>query len=304
MMLTTILKRGDPALEWIDVTAPTPDELGKLAATYGLHPMALQDCLDPEHLPKYEKLADATFVIVRAYDEEAPADAVTIQQMTRKVAVFSGPTYLLTIHRKAMPFFDGFVSSCRARPADAASHGNFVAELIGAVVATYEKPLEVAEGVLDDYEEALFDGGRAEAGLEEIHRVKRRVTLIKRMLWQTLGVVQRLHPASEGHSPIYQDLREALESMYAYADEIHDNVNNLLTIQLNIASHRTNEVMRVLTVFSAFFLPLTFIVGIYGMNFRRMPELEWQFGYPLTLGLMAMVCLAIFLWFRNRGWMR
>jgi magnesium transporter len=229
---------------------------------------------------------------------------VTIQQMTRKVAVFSGPAYLLTIHRKAMPFFDGFVSACRSRPADAAGLGDFVAELIGAVVATYEKPLEEAEGVLDDYEEALFDGGRPEAGLEDIHRVKRRVTLIKRMLWQTLGVVQKLHPSSEGHSPIYQDLREALESMYAYADEIHDNVNNLLTIQLNIASHRTNEVMRILTVFSAFFLPLTFIVGIYGMNFRRMPELEWWYGYPLTLGLMAAVCLAIFLWFRRRGWMR
>ena len=303
-MLTTVLKRGDPAMEWIDVTGPTPDELGKLAATYDLHPMALKDCLDPEHLPKYEKLGGATFVIVRAYDEESPADAVTIQQMTRKVAVFSGPAYLLTIHRKAMPFFDRFVSACRSRPADAAGLGDFVAELIGAVVATYEKPLEEAEGVLDDYEAALFDGGRAEAGLEDIHRVKRRVTLIKRMLWQTLGVAQRLHPPSEGHSPIYQDLREELESMYAYADEIQDNVNNLLTIQLNIASHRTNEVMRILTVFSAFFLPLTFIVGIYGMNFRRMPELEWWYGYPLTLGLMAAVCLAIFLWFRRRGWMR
>jgi magnesium transporter len=304
MMLATILQRGDPALEWIDVTAPTPDELGKLAASYGLHPMALQDCLDPEHLPKYEKLGGATFVIVRAYDEEAPGDGVTIQEMTRKVAVFTGPGYLLTVHRKAMPFFDRYVAACRARPGEAAGTGEFVVDLIGAVVDTYEKPLEEAERVLDDYEEALFDGGRPEAGLEEIHRVKRRVTLIKRVLWQTLGVVQRLHPASEGHSPIYQDLRENLESMYAYADEIHDNVNNLLTIQLNIASHRTNEVMRVLTVFSAFFLPLTFIVGIYGMNFRRMPELEWQYGYPLTLGLMAAVCLAIFLWFRHRGWMR
>ena len=134
--------------------------------------------------------------------------------------------------------------------------------------------------------------------------VKRRVTLIKRTLWQTLGVVQKLHPSSEGHAPIYQDLRESIESLYTYADEIHDNVNNLLTVQLNIASHRTNEVMRVLTVFSAFFLPLTFIVGIYGMNFQFMPELGWRYGYPMTIGLMVGVCLTIFLWFRHRGWMR
>ena len=71
-----------------------------------------------------------------------------------------------------------------------------------------------------------------------------------------------------------------------------------------MASHRTNEVMRVLTVFSAFFLPLTFIVGVYGMNFVHMPELGRRWGYPAVLGLMALVCLVIFIWFRRRGWLR
>jgi magnesium transporter len=303
-MLETVVRRTGPDFEWLDATGPTPDELAGLAESYGLHQMALQDCLDPEHLPKFERMGDATFVIVRAYDEASSTDAVTVQAMTRKVAVFGGSAFLLTVHRKPMPFFDSFKAVCRARPVDATGLGELVVDLIGAVVATYERPLEEAEHVLDDYEEALFDGGRAEAGLEEIHRVKRRVTLIKRVLWQTLGVVQRLHPPSEGHSPMYQDLRENLESMYTYADEIHDNVSNLLTIQLNVASFRTNEVMRILTLFSAFFLPLTFIVGIYGMNFQYMPELGWRYGYPMTIGLMAVVCIGIFFWFRRRGWMR
>jgi magnesium transporter len=303
-MLETVLRRNAPDFEWLDVTAPTSDELAGLAELYGLHPMAMQDSLDPEHLPKHEKLRGATFVIVRAYDEEATPEAVTIQQMTRKVAVFAGLTFLITVHRKAMPFFEAFKADCAGRTPDQGGLGEVVVDLIGAVVATYERPLEEAERVLDDFEEALFDGARAEAGLEEIHLVKRRVTVIKRTLWQTLGVVQKLHPSSEGQSPIYQDLRESIESLYTYADEIHDNVSNLLTVQLNIASHRTNEVMRILTVFSAFFLPLTFIVGVYGMNFRRMPELEWRFGYPLTLALMAAVSLSIFVWFRRRGWMR
>jgi len=303
-MLETICRRSTPDFEWLDTTGPTSDELAGLAESYGLHPLALQDCLDPEHLPKFERLGGATFLIVRAYDEASPPDAVTIQQMTRKVAVFAGLTFLLTVHRKEMPFFDVFKASWASRAPDASGLGEVLVELIGAVVATYEKPLEEAEGVLDDFEEALFDGTRAEAGLEEIHLVKRRVTMIKRTLWQTLTVVQKLHPSSEGHSPIYQDLRESIESLHAYADEIQQNVSNLQSIQLSVASHRTNEVMRVLTVFSAFFLPLTFIVGVYGMNFRRMPELEWVYGYPLTLGAMAAVCLGIFLWFRHRGWMR
>lgn len=303
-MLETVLRRSGPDFEWLDATGPTPDELAGLAESYGLHPTSLQDCLDPEHLPKHEKLGGATFVIVRAYDESSSTDGVTIQQMTRKVAAFAGPAFLLTVHRKAMPFFDALKTDCAGRTPDTIGLTEMMVDLIGAVVATYDKPLEQAEQVLDDFEAALFDRQRADAGLEEIHVVKRRVTLIKRTLWQTLGVVQKLHPPSDGHAPIYQDLRENIESMYTWADEIQDNVNNLLTVQLNIASNRTNEVMRVLTVFSAFLLPLTFIVGIYGMNFRFMPELEWRHGYPVTLALMAAVCVAIYLWFRRRGWMR
>jgi magnesium transporter len=303
-MLDTVLRRTAPDLEWLDATAPTPSELAGLAESYGLHPMSLQDCLDPEHLPKYERVGGATFIIVRAYDEASPSDAVTIQGMTRKVAAFAGLTFLVTVHRQTMPFFEAFKADCARRAPDQVGLGEVLVDLIGAVVATYEKPLEEAERVLDDFEAALFDGARAEAGLEEIHVVKRRVTLIKRTLWQTMGVVQKLHPPSEGQSPLYQDLRESIESMHTYADELQDNVNNLLTVQLNIASHRTNEVMRILTVFSAFFLPLTFIVGIYGMNFEFMPELSWPMGYPLVLAGMGAVCLAIYLWFRHRGWMR
>lgn len=303
-MLETVLRRTGPDFEWLDVTGPTEDDLLGLAESYGLHPMAVQDCLDPEHLPKYERLGSATFVIVRAYDEEAADDAVTVQEMTRKVAAFAGLTFLLTIHRKPMPFFDRLKAACVARNPDQNGLGEVLVELIAAVVDTYERPLERAEVILDDFETALFDRQRAEAGLEEIHVVKRRVTLIKRMLWQTLGVVQKLHPPSEGHAPIYQDLRERIESLHTWADEIHDNVTNLLGVQLNIASHRTNEVMRVLTVFSAFFLPLTFIVGIYGMNFEFMPELRWRHGYPFVLAVMAAVSLGIFLWFRRRGWMK
>jgi magnesium transporter len=130
------------------------------------------------------------------------------------------------------------------------------------------------------------------------------VTQMRRMLSHTLDAVQRLVPASEPTAPLYQDLRENAESMHYYADELVDDVNNLLSIQLALASHRTNEVVRILTVFSVFFLPLTFIVGVYGMNFEYMPELRERWGYPAVLAGMGVVTLAIFLWFRSRGWLR
>jgi magnesium transporter len=92
--------------------------------------------------------------------------------------------------------------------------------------------------------------------------------------------------------------------MHFYADELLDDVNNLLSMHIALAAHRTNEVVRVLTIFSVFFLPLTFIVGVYGMNFRFMPELQHPWGYPVVLGAMGIVTLAIYLWFRSRGWLR
>ena len=97
---------------------------------------------------------------------------------------------------------------------------------------------------------------------------------------------------------------ERIESLHTWADEIHDNVSNLLTVQLNLASHRTNEVMRILTVFSAFFLPLTFLVGVYGMNFEFMPELSRRWAYPAVWGVMVIITLGIYIWFRRRGWLK
>ncbi len=103
--------------------------------------------------------------------------------------------------------------------------------------------------------------------------------------------------------PLYQDLRESADAYLFWVDQLLDQVNQLLQAHLAMSSNRTNEVMRVLTVFSAFFLPLTFIVGIYGMNFHFMPELDSRLGYPITLGGMFLLAVGIFIWFRRRGWL-
>jgi magnesium transporter len=111
-------------------------------------------------------------------------------------------------------------------------------------------------------------------------------------------------PAAGRASALLRDVQENAESYHFYADELLDDANTLLSVELALASHRTSEVMRVLTVFSVFFLPLTFIVGVYGMNFEFMPELRHRWGYPAVLAGMAVVTLAIYRWFRHRGWLR
>ncbi|HWN19107.1 MAG TPA: CorA family divalent cation transporter [Gemmatimonadales bacterium] len=309
MTVRTIINSNDPPFIWLDVVNPSKEELSNVARQYGLHSTSVEDSLDPEHLPKYERIGNVTFIIVRAFDEAATRECSTIQEMTRKVAIFYSTDFLITIHRTEQPFLAALITKYQSPPpAGAERRKSFLPrvliEIINGAIESYEKPLAEAENAIDKFEATVF--GEHELGglLQRIYTEKRRVTQMRRMLSHTLDVVQRLVPASEPAAPLFQDLRENAESMYAYAEDLVEDVNNLLSIQLALASHRTNEVVRVLTVFSVFFLPLTFIVGVYGMNFDFMPELREHWGYPAVLGAMGLVTLAIYLWFRRRGWLR
>lgn len=304
-MIRTILSAERCGVTWIDVTAPSQEELHGLARTHGLHPTTVEDCLDPAHLPKHERLGEATFVILRLWGERSDRVGEAVQDVTRKIALFTRSDLLLTIHRadlKAIRVVEEEWTSARGRD-KRPSVPVLVADIAQEVFATYDQPMDDAEQLLRTFERAVFDPKVKRPQLGAIHQLKGRIGLMRRMLWLTSGVITKTG-GEERMSPVYQDIRETAESYLFYADQLVDETQNLLAMHLAVASHRTNEVMRVLTVFSAFFLPLTFIVGVYGMNFEYMPELKWVAGYPLVLGLMAAVSLVIFFWFRRRGWLR
>jgi magnesium transporter len=246
-------------------------------------------------------------VILRAIDEKAGPGAVSVQAMTRKVAIFFGPEFLITIHRKEQEYLQKLQAAWSAKYSAPNPPGqpmpDLLVDIMNAAIETYEKPLEEAEAGMDKFEAGLFRTQKVTLILREVYLLKRRVTLAKRMLWKMLATATRLPAGAERGSTLFQDLRENAESMHFYADELLEDVNNLLHMQLSLASHRGNEVMRVLTIFSAFFLPLTFVVGIYGMNFHFMPELNKTWGYPMVWGLMVLIALAIFVWFRRKGWL-
>jgi magnesium transporter len=306
----TVLSKTDPVFTWVDAVHPSREELAGVARKYGLHPTSVEDSLDPEHLPKYERIGTTTFIIVRAIDAGAASDCSSLHEMTRKVAIFYGADFLITIHRAEQPFLTELIERHRhpTPPEGAERRKSFLPriliEIINQAVATYQQPLEEAENDIDQFETTVFGEQEFTGLLRRIYLVRRRVTLMRRMLSHTIDAVKKLVPGSEPAAPLYQDLRENSESMHFYADELLEDVNSLLSIQLALASHRTNEVVRVLTVFSVFFLPLTFIVGVYGMNFQFMPELRERWGYPAVLLAMAAVTLVIYLWFRRRGWLR
>jgi magnesium transporter len=315
MTIRTVVEKSEPRFVWLDVVDPTREELTELVADYGLHPLSVSDCLDPTHLPKYEVFENHSFVILRAVDADAPRTADTVQALTRKIAVFAGPAFVITIHRKDQPWLTTLQERGLAGvPLKHATRSegiqiHLLTQLFNAALDTYQRPLEEVELTLDRFDAHVFEGtvqtgGAFRTDLREIHRLKRKVTLCKRLLWRTVDVTQRMVPAAGKTAALLRDVQENAESYHFYADELLDDANTLLNVQLALASHRTSEVMRVLTVFSVFFLPLTFIVGVYGMNFEYMPELRERWGYPAVLVGMVLVTLAIYRWFRMRGWLR
>ena len=301
-MRQSLARTEVPPLLWIDVTDPSRAELDELASEHALSPHLLRDCLEPGHLPKHETFGRFTFVIVRTFDPAAAADADTAQEMTRKVAVFSGPGLLVTVHRAPQPFLLEVRDQLRSE-GQLASGPAAIAAILHRVVRTYEGPLETAENEVGRFEENVLAQRDVAAAIRHSSLLKRRISVMRWMLRRTMDVAQLLKAGADGAAPSYQDVREHAERLYFVADELLDDVNNLITLQLALASHQTSEVMRLLTIFSVFFLPLTFIVGVYGMNFEHMPELRQRWAYPAVWGVMGATVLAIFLWFRKRGWL-
>jgi magnesium transporter len=271
-----------------------------------LHATTVEDCLDPGHLPKYERIDDALFIILRVWGEQPDRTGTAVQDVTRKIALFTRGDLLLTIHRAELPSLAAVEKewSGRCSTGEKGSVPALLAAIAIAALSSYDAPIEEAEATVEKFEQALFEPKVKSPDLLAIHQLKRRAGMVRRLLWLMMGVVTKVGGSQERSTPIYQDVRDTAESYLFYADQLLDEIQGLLGTYLAVASHRTSEVMRVLTVFSAFFLPLTFIVGVYGMNFDVMPELRHKWGYPAVLLGMAVVVLVIMFWFRRRGWLR
>jgi magnesium transporter len=292
-------KSDDAPFEWLDIVNPTNDELLAIGEKYKLDPSAIKDCMQPEHLPKYELFDDTHFIICRYYDSQADKNAESIQGMTRKLAIFFTKDMLITIHRKEFQRLNEVVSKYR----NDTQCINVICKIIKACLETYEAPVNKLDSDIDFYESRVFLKKRIPDLLKNLYLIKRKVYVIRKLNNISKEIIDKVTSIPSKKSPALQDLRDSYVKTDTMIEEAYDSIQSLLNIYISLSSQRTNEVMRTLTVFTAFFLPLTFIVGVYGMNFHFMPELDKTWGYPAVLGLMLSITLAVYIWFKRKGWM-
>jgi magnesium transporter len=295
------LKHTENGFNWIDVSNPTAAELQELSAEFGLNQYTLADCLEPDHLPKAEDLGDVKFLITRKILDEVLGQKLhTVQQLSTKVAIFFNDEFIITVHRLPQIFITELQASFEQKlvyknPAQLAT------KILLQVLQSYNKPALQLAAELDKYETAVFLRHNQANILSELYYLKRKINIIIKLLILTEDITHALN-AYKAHNLALQDAKDLHTKLLTLFNQLHDDVGNLQQIYISISAQKTNEVMKVLTVFSVFFLPLTFIVGIYGMNFKFMPELESAWGYPVVLASMVAITALIYWWFKRKKW--
>ena len=299
-MILTEIKSSNNQFTWIDITGPSLDDLTAVAEKYALNHHNLQDCLEPDHLPKFEEGDPFNFIILRKVLEETNKGA-SIHALTTKIAIFFDEDTIVTIHR--VPHPDLFpICEQLIQSGKIASIGSFLLKIIARVQHSYSKFASELNLQIEETETRLFIKKQATESIESLFLLKRRASLCKKLLLLTGEVVSAVQHRQKKSSEV-QDIRDSQIKLQLFYDQLTEDALNLVSMYMSISANKTNDVMKVLTIFSAYFLPLTFIVGVYGMNFEFMPELEWTYGYPLVLGLMVVVFLLIYFWFRRKKWL-
>ena len=277
---------------WIDIRNPNKETLDKIALDHNLELFQINDSQQVGHLPKIERLPNYDFVILRAFSSQPQNRITSINELSNKIAFFYNKKVLITTHSAYFTFLEEVPNHFKGPE-------QLMLYLIHKMLQTFEEPAQYLDDQIDEMEEDIFLRNYHQISLEDLYFNKSQTRITKKLLQITQTVIHQLE-VSEENRMSHQDIKDRLVRFNLMYDEVLESSNNLLNTYLSVSSQKSNDVMKLLTVFSAFFLPLTFIVGVYGMNFVNMPELEWQYGYPIVLAIMIVISIIIYFWFKRK----
>jgi magnesium transporter len=305
---------GTRAMTWINVEglgdARVIEQFGEL---FGLHRLALEDTVNLHQRAKIETYGEVLFVVMRMVHCGNERDRCGTEQ----ISLFIGSNWLLSFQEgRPGDSFDRVRARLREGGGKMRSLGSdyLAYALIDAVIDNYYPVLEVYAERLDELEELVMDpvGRRV---MDQLHEVKADLLVLRRAIWPLRDAIALL--SREENERISENTRLYIRDCYDHVVQVVELIEtyreltaDLRDLYMSSLSNRINETMRILTIFSTFFIPLTFIVGIYGMNFDweggakplNMPELHWRFGYPMVWAAMIMSSLVMLFYFYRRGW--
>lgn len=297
------------SVTWINVEGShDPTMVQSIGAIFDLHPLAIEDITSTLQRPKVEQYDNYLFIVARMMIPNRPPD-------TEQLSIFLGKNYVLTFQESTGgDCLDVARERIRRNLGPIRSGGSsyLVYALLDAVIDAYFPVLEAYGDSIEELETEVIEHP-SEKLINQIHQTKREILALRRSIWPLQNTLHTLlldSPAFTEESRIY--LRDAYDHLVRVIEliEIYRELgSDLMDVYLSTVSNRTNEVMRVLTVISTIFIPLTFIAGVYGMNFNHaqspwnMPELDWYWGYPFVMLLMFGVAGSLLWYFVRKGWL-
>ena len=298
--------RDQPTVTWINVDGLHQVEiLEKLGECYGLHPLVLEDILNTDQRPKMEDYGDYIYIVLKMLDQNNKSNEI----VTEQISLILGPNFVFSFQERTGDTFNQIRERIRNSKGRIRKMGaDYLAyTLLDSIVDNYFIILEKLGEKIEFLEEELVTRPIPET-LQAIHHLKREMIFLRKAVWPLREVIGNLE---RGEPPLVKEttriyLRDVYDHTIQVIDTIEtfrDMVSGMLDIYLSSVSNRLNAVMKVLTIIATIFMPLTFIAGIYGMNFKYMPELEWYWGYPAVWIVVVFIGISMLIYFKKKRWL-
>jgi magnesium transporter len=300
--LEELLKHRNPAgLSWININTLDHDTVSALAAEYRIHPLTVEDILDTKQRPKAEEFDDYLFVVLKAIHREEKGFSY------EQISIILREDTVITFQEKPGDNFDGI----RKRIINNAGRirrtgSSYLAySLMDAVVDDYFAILDSLSDKIEILEDRASED--TEDFMSDFQGTKQTLLQLRRSIWPLRDSVSRIiHSDSklfhDDLAPFLQDLQGNVLQAVETVESHRELMAGIMEMNLAAMSNRTNRIMKVLTIISTIFIPLTFIVGVYGMNFVHMPELRSSYGYPVTWGIMILIAAGMLIFFKRHRW--
>ena len=290
---------------WINIDGVHDSEIiEKLGKHFRFHPLLLEDIMNTEQRPKIDDFGDYLFVVAKMLQYNEQKDQIVEEQ----ISLILGSNFVISFQEQEGDIFDPIRERIRQKKGRVRTMWSdyLVYALMDVIIDNYFIVLEKLGEKIEDVEEELLVNPSKQT-LQDTHALKRKMISLRRASWplrdvisgmQRTGSVLIKKPTAIYLKDVYDHTVQVIDTIETYRDII----SSMLDIYLSGISNKLNEVMKVLTIIGTIFIPLTFITGIHGMNFKFMPELEWKYGYFATLGVMLVIGLLMLLYFKRKRW--
>ncbi len=287
---------------WVALKDASTDELLKMQEEFGLHELAMEDAQRGHQRAKIEEYGDSLFCVLKTVEERGA------QLVVGEVGVFAGPNYVLSVRNHSEVGFSDVRARCEAEP-ELMRHGAAFAlyALLDAAVDRYFPLVDRLETELETIEEGIFAPGGERASIERLYQLKRKVMQLRHAVLPLMDAVAKLHggrvPPLCAHTQEYfRDVFDHLCRINSSLETIRDTIATAMQVNLSLVAIDEGEVNKRLAAWAAIFAIATLFAGLWGMNFKHMPELEWQYGYPAALTIILVVCGYLYRRFKRAGW--